>query len=138
LAAAWGVTLVWAERLARARYTRYLRFWSTSWAWAGIVILNPLVWPYWLLFCLPLFLAYVVEATRKPQRRVDVAFASVCLVFALANWTQNTSVVHRGASLVAVLVLLFDAQRRAHGRGLSQGGPARAEPLSFYVPERTS
>jgi hypothetical protein len=34
----------------------------------------------------------------------------------LANWLQNTSFVHEGASFVAVGALLFDAQRRLRGR----------------------
>ena len=69
LAGAWGAILVWSERTAEARGSSYLVFWSASWAWAGIVVLNPLVWPYWLCFCLPLFLAYVNEHARR-----DVAF----------------------------------------------------------------
>lgn len=116
LACAWGLIVVWAEREAAARGAAYLVFWSASWAWAGIVLLNPLVWPYWLNFCLPLFLAYVHEQTFTRGLRVDPAFCVVVSVFLLANWLQNTVLVHGGLSFVAVCVLLFDAQRRARRR----------------------
>ena len=38
-------------------------------------------------------------------------------MFLLANWLQNSALVHAGLSCVAVTMLLFDAQRRARGRG---------------------
>ena len=111
LASAWGAILVWSERSAEARGSSYLVFWSASWAWAGIVVLNPLVWPYWLCFCLPLYLAYVNEHAGR-----DLAFISVAGMFLLANWLQNSALVHDGLSFVAVCALLFDVQRRARKR----------------------
>ncbi|HET8939171.1 MAG TPA: glycosyltransferase family 87 protein [Polyangiales bacterium] len=116
LAAAWGLILLWSERDAAMRGKSYLVFWSTSWAWAGIVLLNPLVWPYWLMFCLPLFLAYVHEQTLTRGLQLDAAFIIVVSVFLLANWLQNTELVHAGLSFVAVCGLMFDAQRRARRR----------------------
>ena len=116
LASAWGAILLWSERNAEARGSSYLVFWSTSWAWAGIVVLNPLVWPYWLCFCLPLFLAYVNEHALDRSERPDLAFVLVVGLFLLANWLQNSALVHGGLSLVAVCALLFDVQRRARRR----------------------
>lgn len=116
LAGAWGAILLWSERHAEAQDSSYLVFWSTSWAWAGIVVLNPLVWPYWLLFCLPLFLAYVHEHALSRSLRPDLAFVGVVSLFLLANWLQNTALVHGGLSFIAVCALLFDVQRRARRR----------------------
>lgn len=114
LAVAWAAIVFWAEREAQTRDSSYLVFWSTSWAWAGIVVLNPLVWPYWLCFCLPLYLAYVHEHAfgRKP----DALWLLVVCLFLAANWLQNSALVHGGLSFVAVSVLLFDVQRRARAR----------------------
>lgn len=123
LACAWGVVLLWSEREAALRGKAYLVFWSTSWAWAGIVLLNPLVWPYWLMFCLPLFLAYVHEQMLTRGLRPDAAFFAVVSLFLLANWLQNTVLVHTGLSFVAVCALLFDAQRRARRRDSQQLPP---------------
>jgi len=139
LALAWGAVLVWAERDAQRRDAPRLRFWSTSWAWAGIVILNPLVWPYWLLFCVPLFLSYVDEAwahARKSSRLAVLGFLAVSALFALANWQQNMSVVHEGLSFVAVVVLLFDAQRRARRRDAEQLQRVCEVPLSLTLTPR--
>lgn len=116
LAIAWGLVLLWAERSAQARDSSYLVFWSTSWAWAGIVLLNPLVWPYWLFFCLPLFLAYLLDHYRRAGFRVDALLVATASLFALANWLQNTAAVHQGLSFVAVSLLMFDAQRRTRAR----------------------
>ena len=112
IACAWGAILLWSERNAEARGASYLVFWSASWAWAGIVVLNPLVWPYWLCFCLPLFLAYVNEHALSR----DLVFIMVAGLFVLANWLQNGALVHGGLSFVAVCALLFDVQRRARRR----------------------
>jgi hypothetical protein len=112
IACAWGAILLWSERNAEARGSSYLVFWSASWAWAGIVVLNPLVWPYWLCFCLPLFLAYVNEHALSR----DFAFIAVIGLFLLVNWLQNGALVHGGLSFVAVCALLFDVQRRARRR----------------------
>jgi hypothetical protein len=98
------------------------------------VILNPLVWPYWLNFCLPLYLVYVADRTRAQPQRPDAAFLGVSALFLLANWLQNTSFVHEGASFVAVCALLFDAQRRLRARPLEalanrdELGPAISTP----------
>jgi hypothetical protein len=116
LALGWVVALVWAERAAEKHGSRFLVFWSAAWAWAGIVVLNPLVWPYWLLFCAPLFLAYLSEATSSGLGAAGLRFWLVCGVFALMNWAQNYPVVHRGGSLLAVLLLLIDALVRARAR----------------------
>jgi hypothetical protein len=116
LACAWGAVLVWSERNAAARESSYLVFWSTSWAWAGIVVLNPLVWPYWLTFCLPLFLAYVLEQALARSMWPNLIFVAVVSLFLLANWLQNTALVHGGLSFAAVCALLFDVQRRARQR----------------------
>jgi hypothetical protein len=137
LAMAWGLVLVWAERCARLRASAYLVFWSTSWAWAGIVLLNPLVWPYWLTFCVPLYLAYLLEHYRKAGFRPDALLVVSIGVFLLANWLQNTAVVHAGLSFVAVTLLLFDAQRRARGRGdeaLPPFSPLRSDVVVPVVP----
>jgi hypothetical protein len=116
IACAWGLMLLWTERRAQERSAPYLVFWSTSWAWAGIVLLNPLVWPYWLTFCLPLYLAYVHEHSLERGRRPDVVFVAVVTLFLLANWLQNTPLCHAGLSFVATCGLLLDAQRRARRR----------------------
>jgi hypothetical protein len=116
LALGWGAALVWAEREAAVRAEPYLVFWSASWAWAAVVVLNPLVWPYWLLFCAPLFLAYVTEATAAGLRAAGLRFWLVCALFAGMSWAQNYAVVHRGGSLVAVLALMVDAYVRARAR----------------------
>ena len=137
LALGWGAVLVWSEREARAHDAPYLRFWSTSWAWSGIVILNPLVWPYWLLFCLPLFLLYVDEASTRRDRRSALGFVAVCALFALANWLQNLSAVHEGLSFIAVLALLFDVQRRARRRDSSLLKRVCEAPLSLAFTPRT-
>lgn len=127
------VSLFFAERSAAQRDQPFLRFWSASWAWAFITVLNPLVWPYWLLLCVPLFLSYVAETTlRSPTP--DRTFLVVCALFTAANWLQNHSIVHNGASLVAVLVLLFDAGRRARQRKQPTRSPGLDEvalPYSF-------
>lgn len=117
LALAWGWVLLWAELAAQAkadesRTSPYLVFWSASWAWAGIVVLNPLVWPYWLNFCVPLYLAYVHRGTRALGAWPKPGLMAVAGFFMLANWLQNTELVHEGASFIAVCALLFDAQRR--------------------------
>jgi hypothetical protein len=138
LAAAWGITLWWAERVSLASDAPFLRLWSTSWAWAGIVVLNPLVWPYWLVFCVPLFAGYVTDALRQARGRPDGGFLLVCTLFAAANWLQNTGLVHRGASFVAVLVLLYDAQRRARRRDLTKLPSARELPGALQLTERSS
>ena len=110
---AWVACLVWAERIASARHTIWLRLWSAAFAWAGITVLNPLAWPYWLVLCAPLFLVYVVKSTADGLRRTDAAFWSVCALFLVMNWAQNHRVVHAGGSLLAILILLADAFRRA-------------------------
>lgn len=133
LASAWGAVLVWSERTAEARDSPYLVFWSTSWAWAGIVLLNPLVWPYWLCFCLPLFVAYVHEQALRQTRPLDPIFLGVVLLFLLANWLQNSVLVHEGLSFVAVCALLFDVQRRARkrdGQPLPRFAMLRTEGIS--------
>jgi hypothetical protein len=117
--------LVWAEREAQRRDAPFLRFWAAAWAWCGVVVLNPLVWPYWLLLCVPLFMAYVTEARR------DARFWAVLALFAVANWLQNDAVVHAGGSFVALSVWLFDAQRRARSRDQQQLERLREMPLSF-------
>jgi hypothetical protein len=136
LAAAWGLELLWAEREAKRRAAPFLRFWSASWAWAGIVVLNPLVWPYWLLLCLPLFLAYVAEATRGGFRHADPIFYAVSLIFIAANFGQNHPIAHAGAALGAVLLLLFDAQRRARTRTAQQLDQLTSLPLTFPSRQR--
>ena len=115
LAIVWAAGLWWAEREASRSSQPALLFWSASWAWAGVVVLNPLVWPYWLLLCVPLFAAYVSEALAGGLR-ADLRFWVVCALFALMNWAQNDAVVHRGGSLLAVLLLLGDALLRARTR----------------------
>jgi hypothetical protein len=134
LLVAWGVTLYWAEREAQRSDDRFMRFWAASWAWAWIVVLNPLVWPYWLLFCVPMFLAYVHEAMRARRPLGDVAFLSVCAVFAAANWLQNTKSVHEGVSWVAVLILFFDAQRRVRGRTRPEAAIEADDAVSLPLP----
>jgi hypothetical protein len=106
VACAWLACVVWAERQAIARDTVWLRFWSAAFAWAGLTVLTPLVWPYWLLQCAPLFLVYVVMSTQEGVRRADPIFWGVCALFVAMNWAQNHAVVHAGGSLVAVLVLM--------------------------------
>jgi hypothetical protein len=138
LASAWGAILVWAERKAAARGSSYLVFWSASWAWAGIVVLNPLVWPYWLSFCLPLFLAYLHEEALSRTAYPDLALVGVTLLFALANWLQNTALVHGGLSFVAVCVLLFDVQRRARKRGDHPLPPFPALHTNAFSPTRAT
>jgi hypothetical protein len=134
---AFAVPLWWAERSAETRNSPFLRFWSASWAWAFIVVLNPLVWPYWLLLCLPLFLAYVADTVLKSQRGADPTFIAVCGLFACANWFQNTSLVHNGLSLVAAAALLFDAQRRVRKRRQTQHASTSALPLSLSPTQRS-
>ena len=112
-ACAWVACLVWAERIANARHTIWLRFWSAAFAWAGVTVLTPLAWPYWLLLCAPLFLVYVMKGTAQGLRRTDAVFWSVCALFVAMNWAQNHRVVHAGGSLIAILILLADAFRRA-------------------------
>ena len=130
LAVAWASALFWSEREAARRKAPFDRFWSASWAWAAIVVLNPLVWPYWLLFCAPLFLAYVAGATRAGGlRAAGLRFWFVCGLFAVMNWAQNYAVVHRGGSLLAVLVLMLDAYTRARTRD-----GARPAKLSEALP----
>ena len=131
---AWVVTLFWAEREAQRRDDRFMRFWAASWAWAWIVVLNPLVWPYWLLFCIPLFLAYVQEATRDRRALLDLAFIAVCGVFSAANWLQNTKSVHEGVSWIAALILFFDAQRRVRGRMRPATDVDEADEVSLPIP----
>jgi hypothetical protein len=136
LALVWGAVLFWAEREAARRDAPYLRFWSTSWAWAGIVVLNPLVWPYWLLFCLPLFLLYLDEAAARGLRAISPGVVLVSLLFAAANWLQNMRAVHEGLSFIAVVVLLFDAQRRARRRDVEQLQRVCEVPLSLTLTPR--
>jgi hypothetical protein len=126
VAAAWLAGLVWAERSTLARRS----FWSAAWAWAGVVLLNPLVWPYWLLLCVPLFLLYLHAAVSGSLRRAGVGFWIVCALFALMNWAQNFSVVHYGGSLVAVLALMIDAWLRAQRRA-----PNAADGGALAVPQ---
>jgi hypothetical protein len=120
LAATWLAVLFWAEREARQRAQPFFVFWSASWAWAAVVILNPLVWPYWLLFCAPLFLAYLSEAWATGLCTQRLRLCVVCALFTLMNWLQNYPIVHGGGSLVAVLLLLGDAYARARARDTAQ------------------
>ena len=120
LALSWLAVLLWAERQARARAAPFLRFWSASWAWAGVVVLNPLVWPYWLLLCVPLFLAYIAECTGSGLQSVTPRVWSVCAFFAAMNWCQNYGIVHQGGSLLAVLWLMAEAYRLARTRDAAQ------------------
>lgn len=135
LALAWFAVLVWAEREAVRRDAAFLRFWSSSWAWAGIVLLNPLVWPYWLMLCMPLFLAYVSENVARP---FDPVFVAVTAAFVVANWLQNMHVVHMGLSFVVVVVWMFDAQRRARARDGAQLAKLSQMPLSRNLRPRPS
>jgi hypothetical protein len=112
--------LVWAEREGAARRSLFSIFWSASWAWAGIVVLNPLVWPYWLICCAPLFLAYAREATADGIARAGLAFFVVSALFVSMNWLQNFGIVHLGGSLIATMALGVDAFRRARLRDESQ------------------
>jgi hypothetical protein len=131
VALAWGAALVWAEREAAARAVPFLVFWSAGWAWSAILLLNPLVWPYWLTLSVPLFLAYVTEATADGVRRAGPSFFIVCGVLALMNWLQNYAIVHAGGSLVAVVALLVDAYRRARTRDGAHLARLRDMPLAF-------
>lgn len=128
LALAWAAVLFWAEREAQRREAAFLRFWSAGWAWCGVVLLNPLVWPYWLLLCVPLFLAYIAESARGP------GFWLALALFAVANWLQNTWFVLEGGSAVAVVAWLFDAQRRARARDPEQLERLRELRPSFELP----
>lgn len=132
LGLAWAAVLLWAEREAKRRDAPYLHFWSASWAWCGVLVLNPLVWPYWLLLCVPLFLAYITEASWRVR---DWALWLVLALFASANWLQNQPIVHAGGSFVAVLIWLYDAQRRARSRDQHQLEQLRELPLSLAWPE---
>jgi hypothetical protein len=127
--------LVWAEREAVRRDAAFLRFWSSSWAWAGIVLLNPLVWPYWLMLCMPLFLAYVSENLARP---LDPLFIAITGAFIAANWLQNTHLVHIGLSFVVVVAWMFDAQRRARARDGAQLEKLSRMPLSWNLGPRPS
>jgi hypothetical protein len=69
-----------------------------------------------LTLCLPLFLAYITEATSTGVRRAGPRFFVVCGVLAIMNWLQNYAIVHNGGSLLAVMFLLVDAYRHARAR----------------------
>jgi hypothetical protein len=127
VAAPWGIVQLWAERDASRDPAPARVFWSASWAWAGIVLLNPLVWPYWLILCVPLFLCYVRDATVTSVRDAGVRFWIVCAAFGVANWTQNFALVHRGFGLLAVLALMIDAWLLARRRRPAPGAPAAVE-----------
>ena len=133
-ACAWVACLVWAERHARARDLAWLRFWSGAFAWAGITVLTPLAWPYWLLLCAPLFLVYVVMNTADGVRSADPGFWAVCALFVVMNWAQNHAVVHAGGSLLAILVLMADAFRRArHAVRVNQRSTPTSESTNRFI-----
>ena len=112
-------TVVWAER---RNPDRLPLFWSASFSWALVAVVNPLVWPYWQLLAAPLFLIYLARGTERDWRGDDPVFWPVVGAFAVMNWAQNSPLVHYGGGLVALLALLGDARRRA-------SRPATATPL---------
>ena len=113
--------VVWAERRTPDRRSL---FWSASFTWALIAVVNPLVWPYWQLLAAPLFLLYVARGTERGWRG-DSVFWLIVAAFAVMNWAQNSPLVHYGGGLVALLALLGDACRRAWRH------PATAIPLEI-------
>ena len=86
-------------------------FWSASFAWALVAVVSPLVWPYWQLLAAPLFLFYFTCGTSRGWRGGGFVFWLVVSMFAVMNWLQNTSLVHYGGGLAALLALLWDASR---------------------------
>jgi hypothetical protein len=108
VAGLWAV--VWAER---RNPDRLPLFWSASFAWALVAVVNPLVWPYWQLLAAPLFLIYLARGTDRGWRGDDSVFWPVVGAFTVMNWAQNSPLVHYGGGLVALLALLGDARRRA-------------------------
>jgi hypothetical protein len=109
LVAGLGV-LVWSERHNSDPLSV---FWSASFAWALVAVVNPLVWPYWQLLAAPLFLIYFARGTEFGRRGDGGTFWPVVAAFAVMNWAQNSPVVHYGGGLAALLWLLWDAYRRA-------------------------
>jgi len=107
IAGLWVV--VWAERRGRGGLRL---FWSASFSWALVAVVTPLVWPYWQLLVAPLFLIYIARGTERGWRGDDSAIWAVVAAFAVMNWVQNSSVVHYGGGLVALIALLGDAYRR--------------------------
>ncbi|HKU42189.1 MAG TPA: glycosyltransferase family 87 protein [Polyangiales bacterium] len=116
LLAAGMAALVWSEQTARDSSDALPWFWSASFTWALVAVVNPLVWPYWQLLVLPLFLQYFARGTERSWRGDSPLFWIVVGIFAIMNWAQNYDIVHYGGGLFAVLVLIADAYRQARSR----------------------
>ncbi len=88
-------------------------FWPASFVWALVAVVNPLVWPYWQLLAVPLFMIYFARETAHGYRNAGATFWAVTAAFTLMNWLQNYAVVHYGGGLVALVLLMVDAYRKA-------------------------
>jgi Glycosyltransferase family 87 len=125
------LALAWGEQAALDSNEENPWFWPASFIWALVAVVNPLVWPYWQLLAVPLFLIYFARGTEQSWRGDGPVFWAVVACFTLANWLQNTSVVHYGAGLLGLLVLLVDAYRQARARSIEESnGDLPSSPLS--------
>jgi hypothetical protein len=124
----------WGEQAAAASSETHPWFWPASFVWALVAVVNPLVWPYWQLLAVPLFLIYFARGTETSWRGDGPAFWPVVACFTVANWLQNTVIVHYGAGLIGLLILLVDAYRQARSRSRSieqrSDGDVPSQPLS--------
>jgi hypothetical protein len=127
------VALARGEQAALDSSERLPWFWPASFIWALVAVVNPLVWPYWQLLVLPLFLIYFARGTASSWRGDSATFWLVVACFTITNWFQNTPLVHYGAGLVGIVVLLIDAYRQARARPRSieqSDGDLPSSPLS--------
>jgi hypothetical protein len=125
------LALAWGEQTALESNERLRWFWPASFIWALVAVVNPLVWPYWQLLAAPLFLLYFARGTANGWRGDGPMFWAVVAIFTLANWLQNTVIVHYGAGLAGILVLLVAAYRQARARSIEPSdGDVPSSPLS--------
>lgn len=107
--AIWGlalITFLWESwQAARRPSADPLRFLGRSFAW--ILLLNPLVWPYWYLFLAVIFFASLAEPSRFSGRVLLPRFAWWILVISLLIAMHRSSTPAGVSGMLAGLLGIF-------------------------------
>jgi hypothetical protein len=99
--------------------------WQMGWMSGGIVLLNPLVWPYWILFLMPA-LTWIFDRSSLHSNRRIALFVGLLVSFnSLAGYVgKNAGGVLLGMLWVAGLLLhsAFDLHHLGKREAFSHGG----------------
>jgi len=128
----WLVTVVATLALQRAYSRKTDLLTSLAFAWVCILILNPLIWPYWLLLALP---AYILLAQPLLKSRNYRGTIVLSLAVGSASFLQRDPyvLVYGGEVLAAAVLLIFMNRSANHQLNISK---SLAEPeASALKPE---